>query len=277
MNKERLHNIVFESNTKAGRMFDLAILYAILFSTLIVMLDSVPGYHEKYGEILLTLEWIVTIFFTLEYLLRIYVVKNKSVYLFSFFGLVDLMSILPSYLSLFVAGGQFLSIIRVLRLIRIFRILNLSEYTHSGLVIMGALQESRKKITVFLLFILLMVSAFGGVMYVVESGHPESGFESIPISIYWAIVTITTVGYGDISPVTPVGRFLASLVMILGYAVIAVPTGIVTAEIGKFRQPKMDFTQHCDSCGTTDHPRGSQYCWNCGESLNKEKEEMAQS
>lgn len=272
MNKEKLHNIVFESNTRAGRMFDLTVLIAILFSTLLVMLDSVPSYHNRLGGLFLNLEWIITIFFTIEYLLRFYVVKNKGAYLFSFFGLVDLLSILPSYLGLFIAGGQFLSIIRVLRLIRIFRILNLSEYTQSGLLIMGALRESRKKIIVFLIFILLMVSAFGGVMYVVESGHPESGFESIPISIYWAIVTITTVGYGDISPVTPIGRFLASVVMILGYAVIAVPTGIVTAEMGKFRQSKMDFTQHCDACGATDHPKDSKFCWNCGESLHKEKD-----
>ncbi len=274
MNKEKLHNIVFESNTRAGRMFDLSVLIAILFSTLLVMLDSVPSYHNRFGGLFLNLEWIITIFFTLEYLLRIYVVKNKGAYLFSFFGIVDLLSILPSYLGLFIAGGQFLSIIRVLRLMRIFRILNLSEYTQSGLLIMGALRESRKKIIVFLIFILLMVSAFGGVMYVVESGHPESGFESIPISIYWAIVTITTVGYGDISPVTPVGRFLASVVMILGYAVIAVPTGIVTAEMGKFRQSKMDFTQHCDACGATDHPKDSKFCWNCGESLHKEKDKI---
>jgi voltage-gated potassium channel len=178
------------------------------------------------------------------------------------------MSILPTFLSLFFGGAQFLSIIRLLRMVRIFRIFNLREYIFSGLSIMAALHQSQKKITVFLLFILLMVSVFGGVMYVVESGHPESGFASIPKSIYWAIVTITTVGYGDISPVTPLGQFIASIIMIMGYAVIAVPTGIVTAEISKQRQMRINPSQHCSNCGHDDHLDNANFCCKCGDFLH---------
>jgi len=240
--KQRIHEIIFESGTAAGRLFDVWLLATILLSTILVMIDSVPAIHARHADLLLVLEWIITLLFTFEYFLRVYVVKRKRAYIFSFYGIVDILSILPTFLSLVLGGAQFLAIIRLLRMVRIFRIFNLRDYIFSGLSIVAALNQSRKKITVFLLFILLMVCVFGGVMYVVESGHPESGFASIPKSIYWAIVTITTVGYGDISPVTALGQLLASIVMIMGYAVIAVPTGIVTAEISKQRHMR---------CGST--------------------------
>jgi voltage-gated potassium channel len=269
LNKKRIHEIIFESGTRAGRLFDVWLLITIFLSTLLVMVDSVPSIHAQYARPLLMLEWIITGFFTLEYALRIYSIRRKTAYVFSFFGIVDILSILPTYLSLFLGGAHFLSIIRLLRMVRIFRIFNLRDYVFSGLTIMAALNQSRKKITVFLLFILLMVSVFGGVMYVVESGHPESGFASIPQSIYWAIVTITTVGYGDIAPVTVLGKFLASIVMIMGYAVIAVPTGIVTAEISKQRHMHVDPSQHCGNCGNDDHIDHSNFCCKCGEPLNE--------
>lgn len=268
MNKERIHQIIFESDTRAGKAFDVVLLFLILVSTVLVMLDSIPSYREMHGELLSTLEWIITICFTIEYLLRIYSLRNKAAYVTSFFGIVDILSILPTYLSLAFGGAHYLSIIRTLRLLRIFRIFNLNEYMAGGLAIYSALRESRRKILVFLVFITLVVFVFGGVMYLVESKQPESGFENIPISIYWAIVTITTVGYGDISPVTPLGRFLASLIMIIGYAVIAVPTGIVTSEMTR-QKPTRHNPSTCSECCNTEHTDQATYCCKCGARLLK--------
>ena len=264
--RARVHNILFESDTRLGKLFDIWLFVFILISSLIVMLDSVPELHRKYGYEFLIVEWVITIFFTIEYILRIYAVKQPLKYMTSPFGIIDLLSIIPTYLSLLFSGTQLLAIVRVLRLLRIFRIFNLKEYLRGGQVIFIALRESRKKIIVFLLFIFLVVTVFGGIMYVVERDHPESGFESIPISIYWAIVTITTVGYGDISPVTALGRFLASVIMIMGYATIAVPTGIVTSEFARIKKD-IDYTQHCQSCGYDTHDREAKYCKICGEKL----------
>lgn len=264
--RTRVHNILFESDTFLGKTFDIFLFLFIVVSSIVVMLDSVPTLHQKYGYEFLVIEWIITISFTIEYFLRIYSVKRPFSYITSAFGVIDLLSIIPTYLSLFLGGAQLLSIIRVLRLLRIFRIFNLKEYLRGGLIIYVALKESQKKIVVFLLFIMLVVIVFGGIMYIVEKEHPESGFESIPISIYWAVVTITTVGYGDISPVTPIGRFLASIIMIMGYAIIAVPTGIVTSEYSRLRK-EIDYSQHCRNCGYETHDKEAKFCKMCGEKL----------
>lgn len=269
MLRQRIHNIIFESDTVAGRLFDVTLLALIVMSTVLVLLDSVPVYHAVYGDVFWVLDWGITILFSIEYGLRIYAVQKKTSYVFSFFGIVDILSIIPTYLSLFFSGTHYLGIIRAFRLLRIFRIFNLKEYLSSGIAIQHALLASYKKIVVFLLFIILAVFVFGGVMYVVENGQPDSKFDSIPNGIYWAIVTITTVGYGDISPVTPLGRFIASVVMILGYAVIAVPTGIVSGEIAKHTKSakNLDFTQHCNGCGKDEHQEGALYCDRCGTGL----------
>jgi len=264
--RARIHNILFESDSFLGKSFDIFLFVFIIVSSIVVMLDSVPSLHLKYGYEFWVVEWVITIAFTVEYFLRIYSVKQPVKYITSAFGIIDLLSILPTYLSLFFGGAQLLAIVRVLRLLRIFRIFNLKEYMRGGLIIYLALRESRKKIVVFLLFILLTVIVFGGVMYIVERNHPESGFESIPVSIYWAVVTITTVGYGDISPATPLGRFLASLIMIMGYSIIAVPTGIVTSEFSRIRR-EISSSQHCQNCGFETHDRDAKYCKMCGEKL----------
>lgn len=264
--RARVHNILFESDSFLGKTFDIFLFVFIMVSCIVVMMDSVPSLHQKYGYEFWVAEWVITIAFTVEYFLRIYAVNQPLKYITSAFGVIDLLSIIPTYLSLFMGGAQLLAIIRVLRLIRIFRIFNLRDYLRGGLIIYLALRESRKKIVVFLLFIFLVVIVFGGVMYIVEKDHPESGFESIPISIYWAVVTITTVGYGDISPVTALGRFLASIIMVMGYAIIAVPTGIVTSEFSRIKK-EADFTQHCQNCGCESHDRDAKFCKICGEKL----------
>ncbi|HAD80797.1 MAG TPA: ion transporter, partial [Flavobacteriaceae bacterium] len=219
-----------------------------------------------------SLEWILTFLFTIEYLLRIYCVKNRWRYIFSFYGVIDLLSILPFYLGLVLPTSKYLASIRILRLLRIFRIFNLTRFTRGKNVLVLGLKESKDKIIVFLSFVVLIVVVIGSIMYMVEHDHPESGFTSIPISIYWAIVTLTTVGYGDISPVTGLGQFLASVVMIIGYGVIAVPTSIVTMEMNKAARHKEDIptnTQRCRNCGDDYHLDGAIYCKTCGHLLNE--------
>lgn len=265
--KERLHEIIFEAETQAGKAFDVALLIAIIASVLVVMLESVKSYQTNFGEVLYVLEWIFTIFFTIEYLLRLYCVYRPWKYAISFFGVIDLLAILPTYLSLFILGAQTLLVIRILRLMRVFRIFKLGHFMVQGEVLLKALKASRVKITVFLFFVVLMVTIIGAVMYLVEGGEPDTTFTSIPRSIYWAIVTLTTVGYGDITPVTELGQFLSALVMILGYAVLAVPTGIVSVELMK--QPNLnETTQSCRYCGIEGHDNDAIYCKRCGERLN---------
>lgn len=229
--KEKLWAIVFEADTRAGKIFDISLLLVILLSVILVMLESVPSIDAKYHIVLRIFEWIITIIFTIEYVFRIYLVRKPIKYVTSFYGIIDLLSVLPTYIALFLAGGHSLVVIRILRLLRIFRILKLTRYTQASKALAKALWNSRQNISVFLFFILNIVIIIGTLMYLIEV--PENGFKSIPTSIYWAIVTLTTVGYGDISPGTPIGQFLASVLMIAGYAIIAVPTGIVTAEIIK--------------------------------------------
>lgn len=265
--KSRLHEIIFESDTRAGKAFDVTLLVLIILSVAVVMLESIPAYEKRFRNIFYALEWFFTIVFTIEYLLRLYSTLRPFNYARSFFGIVDLLSILPTYISLFLAGAQTLMMIRVLRLLRVFRIFKLSHSLNQGAIIVSALRASRTKISVFLYAVVLIVSIFGALMYLVE-GSVNKEFDSIPRSIYWSIVTLTTVGYGDITPITGLGQLLANLLMITGYAVIAVPTGIVTSEMVKGIQAKTITTQVCRYCAKEGHDVDAKYCKNCGERLN---------
>ncbi len=266
--KDELYEIVFEADTKAGRAFDIVLLILILLSILFVTLESVKSIDEKYGTLLFYLEWGVTIFFTLEYFLRIYIIRKKLAYILSYYGLIDLLSVLPGYIGIFFSGAQGLIVIRALRLLRIFRILKLSRYVQDSAMIIAALKASRTKISVFLYAVILIVIIIGTVMYLVEG--EKNGFDSIPEGIYWAIVTLTTVGYGDIAPATTLGRFIASFVMVLGYGIIAVPTGIVTAEFAMHKRKKIS-TQVCPECLFEEHDHDAEFCKKCGSKINWQK------
>lgn len=260
--RDRLFTIIFEADTPAGKIFDVSLLVAILLSVLVVMLESVKTFPDWVHDLFVALEWIFTIFFTIEYLLRLYTVRNRLKYASSFFGIIDLVSILPTYLSFFLGGAQSLMVIRILRLLRVFRIFKLTGLMDQGNHIAAALKASRYKISIFLYVVVLVTFVFGSVMYFVEGGVNER-FDSIPRSIYWCIVTITTVGYGDISPVTAAGQFLASLLMIIGYSIIAVPTGIITSEIMR-KSPDIITTQVCPHCTREGHDKDAVYCKFCG-------------
>jgi voltage-gated potassium channel len=268
--RERLHEIIFEADTPAGRTFDIILLVLILLSIITVMLESSERWASRYGDIFTYLEWSFTILFTIEYFLRIYSVYRPRQYMTSFFGIIDLLAILPTYISYFFAGTQYLLVVRGLRLLRVFRIFKLGHFLKEGEIIMDALRASRAKIIVFLFFVSVLVIIIGSVMYLVEGTVNNPGFSSIPRAIYWAIVTLTTVGYGDITPQTDVGQFLSAIVMILGYAIIAVPTGIVTGEMirkaGQSAEPLT--TQACRFCGREGHDSNALYCKYCGERLN---------
>lgn len=265
--RNSIHEIIFEADTKAGKAFDVALLVLIILSIVLVMLESVEAYDRAYGYHFAILEWVLTVFFTIEYILRLVCVYKPSKYAFSFFGIVDLVSILPNYIGLLLGSTPYFATIRALRLIRIFRVFKLAQFLNEGDNIMAALKASRPKIIVFLTFILMMVTILGSLMYFIEGGQ-SSGFTSIPRSIYWAIVTLTTVGYGDIAPVTPIGQFIAAVVMILGYAVLAVPTGIVSAEIASTsKNVKMVTTQACKACLKEGHDIDATHCKYCGEGL----------
>ena len=263
--RARLHEIIFEADTRAGRLFDLALIWLILLSVATVILESVRGIRAQYGDLLYALEWVFTVLFTVEYLLRLVSVRRPLRYATSFFGVVDLLAIIPTYLSIFVPGSQYLLVIRILRLLRVFRLLKLSEYVTEADTLRLALRASRRKISVFISAVLLLVVIIGALMYVIEG--EAHGFTSIPISVYWAIVTLTTVGYGDLSPRTPLGQMLASIVMILGYGIIAVPTGIVTVELTQAVRQRNISRQACPSCGAEGHDPDALYCKYCGASL----------
>lgn len=262
--KKRWYIIIFEHHTRAGRIFDKVLLVMILLSVVIVLTDSVESYHRQHLSLLLALEWMFTILFSIEYVIRIIVSPVKRKYIFSFFGIIDLVSIVPTYLSLFFTGAQYLMIIRLLRLMRVFRILKLVKFTQASIYLLHALKHSREKILVFFGTVSIIVTIVGTLMYLIEG--PQAGFTSIPTSIYWAVVTITTVGFGDITPTTPVGKFIASLLMLIGYAIIAVPTGIITSEMTRSRK---DIVQNlaCKSCGFESYAKGANYCSNCGAAL----------
>ena len=261
--RKKLYEIVFEAETLAGKIFDIIVIWLIAVSVLVVMLESVRSVRAHFGYGLFIAEWFFTILFSVEYVLRLVSVRRPLRYVLSFYGLIDLLAIVPTYISLFIPGTQYLLTIRILRLLRIFRIMKLTEYITEGKVITGALRASRRKISVFLVAVLTIVTVFGSLIYVIEG--EDNGFTSIPTSIYWAIVTLTTVGYGDISPQTPLGKALASLIMILGYAIIAVPTGIVTAELT--RSNKEYSTQRCPNCHSQDHDADAVFCKHCATHL----------
>lgn len=261
--RSRIHEVIFEAETSAGRTFDIVLIGFILLSVASVILESKPNVRAEYGAELFIAEWVFTILFSIEYVLRLIAVKRPLRYAFSFYGLVDLLAILPSYISLFIPGTQYFLAIRILRLLRIFRILKLSEYISESRIITTALKASRKKILVFLVAVLTIVTVVGSLMYVVEG--EENGFTDIPTSIYWAIVTLTTVGYGDLSPKTGLGKLLASMVMIMGYGIIAVPTGIVTAELARAGKPAS--TQVCPECHAEPHDLDAVHCKYCGAKL----------
>ncbi len=260
--RSRLHEIIFEADTPAGKFFDVALIICIVLSVAAVMLDSIKVINVQYGDYLLAAEWMFTIFFTVEYILRLLSIRQPILYARSFFGIVDLLAIVPTYISVIFPGTQFLLVVRVLRVLRIFRVLKLAQHVSEANVLVAALWESRRKITVFLYAVMTIVIICGATMYLIES--EEAGFTSIPRGIYWAIVTLTTVGYGDISPQSVLGQAIASLIMIMGYAIIAVPTGIVTAEISNQAKKKRISTQCCPNCSAEGHDFNALFCKYCG-------------
>jgi voltage-gated potassium channel len=259
--RHRLHEIIFEADTPAGKAFDVILIWCIVLSVAAVILESVANIRNAYGTILYAIEWFFTLLFTLEYVLRIISVTRPTKYVTSFFGVVDLLAVIPTYVSIFIPGSQYLLSIRVLRLLRVFRVFKLSTYLSEAQIIMNALRASRRKISVFLFAVIMIVVIIGSSMYVIEG--EKNGFVNIPTSIYWSIVTLTTVGYGDLSPKTPIGKALASLIMIMGYGLIAVPTGIVTAELSQTGRKEVS-TQACPSCGGEGHDPDAAHCKYCG-------------
>lgn len=266
--KEKLFIIIFEADTPAGKAFDVGLLIAILFSLFAVMLESVENINSEYGALLRSVEWVFTILFTIEYFLRVLIIDKSWRYIFSFLGLIDLLSIVPTYLSIIVTGGQSLLVIRTIRLMRVFRIFKLARYMGEANVLLIALKASRPKIIVFLGGVLTIAMIMGTIMYLVE-GH-EAGFDSIPRSIYWAIVTLTTVGYGDIVPTTVIGQIIATAIMIMGYGIIAVPTGIVSVELAQAQKKKFS-TIACHSCSREGHDENATFCKYCGVRLHQKK------
>jgi voltage-gated potassium channel len=262
--KERIHEIIFEADTPMGKTFDVTLLVAIVLSVLAVMLESVQDIAAHYGGVLYITEWVFTILFTIEYVARVIVIKKPWKYVFSFFGLVDLLSIIPTFLSLFFVGAHSLLVIRSIRLLRVFRIFKLARFLGEASQLVTALKASRIKIIVFIGTVFTSVIILGTLMYLIEGG--ENGFTSIPKSIYWAIVTLTTVGYGDIAPHTVLGQMVASIVMVLGYGIIAVPTGIVTSELIKPSKQSTN-TISCQNCGQEGHDDDAVHCKYCGEKL----------
>lgn len=263
--RARLHEVIFESNTTAGKVFDIFLLISIIASIAIVMLDSISYLHVRYEKEFYILEWAFTILFTIEYFLRLICIKKPLRYVFSFLGLVDLLSILPMYLSIFLAGAQSLLVFRALRLLRIFRIFRLSHFLSEMSFLREAVKSAAKKISIFMLVVIAIVIILGSVMYIVETD--QSGFTSIPQSIYWAIVTITTVGYGDMTPESTAGKLIASLIMLIGYCIIAVPTGIITTEIALTSRSQKKGSEACPGCGKEGHDENAVYCKFCGEKL----------
>lgn len=262
--KEKLHEVIYEADTPAGKWFDIILLIAILASIILVMLESVESFDNKHHDFLNISEWVITILFSIEYILRIVTIQKPSKYIFSFYGVIDLLSTIPKYLSLFFVGSHSLVALRALRLLRVFRVLKVSRYIGESNQLIKALNASKAKIGVFLYFVLIICIILGSVMYFIEGA--DNGFTSIPRSIYWSIVTLTTVGYGDIAPQTPLGQFIASITVIIGYAIIAIPTGIVSSEMTK---KKIELnTQSCPNCSYDGHKDDAEFCYHCGTKLN---------
>ena len=265
--KQKAHIIIYGTNTVAGRLFDLILLGLILLSVVLVMLETVKEFDGKYHTFILVSEWIITIFFTIEYILRIITIKKPINYILSFYGIIDLLAVLPMYLSIFFPGASVLSVVRALRFFRLFKILHIPQISHQSAQLKDAIEASKEKILVFIYFVLISTVIIGTIMYLVEG--KESGFTSIPMGIYWTIVTLTTVGYGDISPQSPLGQFIAAFVMILGYGIIAVPTGIVTAEFAKssLKSSSVNTKKTCKKCQSQVHFDNAKYCYECGTQL----------
>lgn len=264
--RHRLYEVIFESETRWGKAFDVSLLVTIVASVILVILESVASIREQWGTWLHVAEWIVTAGFTIEYALRLYCVRSPAKYARSFFGVVDLISILPAYLELFVEGTHFLMIVRVLRLLRVFRIFKLAHFLQEGDILLAAVKASRPKVTVFLTAVCTSAVVMGTLMYLVEG--EQNGFTSIPRGIYWAIVTLTTVGYGDVTPHTPVGHVIATIVMVLGYGVLAVPTGIFSVELTHASREKMRHARHCEACGHAEADVEANFCNRCGQRLS---------
>ena len=263
--RQRLYIIIFFTNTPAGQRFDRYLLVAILASLVVVMFDSVDTAHQNYGDLFMALEWGFTVLFAIEYILRISISPKPREYIFSFYGLIDLLAVLPAFIALFFADAQYLLIIRVIRMLRIFRVLKLTPYLSQANFLLVALRGSKQKIVVFLLSVTTLVIIYGTLMYVIEG--PQNGFTSIPKSIYWAVVTLTTVGFGDIVPNTVLGQALATLVMITGYSIIAVPTGIFTAELANAMRSGDQIEHPCPNCYKAEHDAAAAFCNRCGSSL----------
>lgn len=273
--KEKLHEIIYEADTPVGKIFDIVLLFTIIASIILVMLESVKSIDSKYHNLLNIAEWIITILFSIEYITRIITVKKPLRYITSFYGIIDLLSTIPKYISLMFGGVHALAALRALRLLRVFRILKLARYLGASNKLVNALKASRAKIFVFLFAVVIVAIILGTIMYLVEG--EENGFSNIPKSVYWCIVTLTTVGFGDIAPQTPFGQFIASLIMILGYGIIAVPTGIVSAEYAQnseFKTKEEDLhlnTQSCPNCSASKHKDNSEYCYRCGKKLHRDE------
>lgn len=283
--RSKLHEVIYEADTPAGKTFDVILLVAILASLAFVMLESVAYIDAKYHDFLFIAEWVITILFSIEYIARIITVKRPLRYIFSFYGIIDLLSTIPMYLSFFFAGSHALIALRSLRLLRVFRVLKLARYLGASNLLSTSLKASRAKIFVFLFAVLIVSIIFGTLMYLIEGA--DSGFTSIPVSIYWCIVTLTTVGFGDIAPVTPFGQFIAAIIMIMGYGIIAVPTGIISSEYSaqsqkddkaedqadhKSKPAEIQMnSQSCYNCNATNHKDEAEFCYNCGHKLHQDE------
>jgi len=267
--RRKLHDIIYEADTPLGKLFDVVLLILILLSVLFVMIESVAGLPKYVYDWLYVGEWVITIFFSFEYIARIITVKKPTSYIFSFYGIIDFLSTIPLYLTFLLAGSNYLLTVRALRLLRIFRILKITRYVGESNKLKRALLHSRAKILIFLFAVLIVCIIAGTLMYLIEG--EESGFKSIPVSIYWCIVTLTTVGFGDIHPITPLGQFLAAIIMIMGYGIIAVPTGIVSAEYAKKENYVHVNSFACPNCNAAQHRDDAKYCHRCGEELHPEE------
>lgn len=263
--RQRLHTVIFESDTRAGRVFDVTLIVCILTSVAVVMLESIAALDARWHREFFAAEMAFTLLFTIEYILRLLAVRRPLAYARSTLGIIDLLAIVPTWLTIFVPGAHLFLTVRILRLLRVFRVLKLTEYLSEAGVLVSALRASRRKISVFLFTVITLVVLMGALIYIVEG--PANGFTSIPLSMYWAIVTLTTVGYGDLAPRTPLGQLVASLVMVIGYAIIAVPTGIVTAELTASRFQRGHSRQACPSCGRDGHDEDALHCKYCGSAM----------
>ena len=264
--RQNIKTIIFGTDTRAGKLFDEILILAIILSIITVLLESVTEYRQRYEQILNSAEWFFTIIFTMEYFLRMYCIRIPTSYVFSFYGIIDLLAIIPTYISILLPGSQALSVIRILRVLRIFRILKLFQYMGEANHLVKALIASKRKIYIFLFVIMNIVIILGSIMYLIEG--PVAGYTSIPKSIYWAIVTLTTVGYGDIHPLTPIGQAISAIIMLIGYSIIAVPTGIVTTEL-TFLKSNSENKTLCTVCEKEDLVKGSLFCRHCGSKIEK--------